>query len=295
MRNNIYIQNVPSLVAFATVVNTGSFTRAAEELYCSKAAVSRHINVLEERIGFKILHRTTRRVSLTPHGQELFACCQHIIDSMDEANRLIDGIVKEPRGQLRIAAPLAFTLLDAKELLVQFLAEHPGVLIDLEVTDRLVDLDRDGVEVAFILGEIHDTAYDFIQVDKFSMMICGSPRYLEQHGTPDSLQDLSRHECIVEQLAGILVPWRISKGRTLNLTSQTLRSNSGRMSREAALADLGLAYLPSYLVAKDIAAGRLRPVLEDIVDVQLPLYAIYRKEHRSVRVQAFIKFLKGKE
>ena len=292
MRNNVYMRNLPSLVVFATVVNKGGFTNAAEELLCSKASVSRHINSLEERIGFKILHRTTRSVTLTPQGEELFSCCQRIINSMDEANLLIDGIISEPRGELRVAAPLAFTLLETRECIARFLVKYPKVLVDLEITDRKFNLAQEGVDIAFCLGHAYDTSYSSVLVNSFSMVICGSSEYFERAGVPTSIEELALHDCIIEQSGGVAEPWRIGPDRVVNVSGRKLRSNSGRVAREAALAGLGLAYLPSYLVGADIAAGRLRSVLSDFVDVQLPLFALYPTHHRTARVKAFISFLR---
>jgi DNA-binding transcriptional LysR family regulator len=124
------------------------------------------------------------------------------------------------------------------------------------------------------------------------MVICGSNEYLERAGVPGSIEELLLHDCIIEQSGGVPEPWRIGPDRLVNVNGRKLRSNSGRVAREAALAGLGLAYLPSYLVGADIAAGKLRSVLSDFVDVQLPLFALYPTHHRTARVKAFISFLR---
>lgn len=293
MRNNIYLNNLPALVVFATVVDKGNLTRAAEELVCSKTAVSRHISNLEERIGFKLLHRTTRQVTLTSQGKELYNCCANIIRSMDEANLLIEGIISEPRGELRITAPLAFTLLKIKEVIADFLRAYSQVSVDLTLLDHPVDILSEGFDVAIWLGEPYDRNLLKLRLHTFRNVICASPAYFEKYGRPKNLDELLEHNCIQEEHMGKIASWTLGPDTVVSVKGNRLKSNSGRMAREAALADLGIAYLPSYLVEGDIAAGSLVPILEKFVKIDLPLYILYPPSHQHMaKVRGFVDFCK---
>jgi DNA-binding transcriptional LysR family regulator len=295
MRNNIYLNNLPALVVFATVVDKGNLTRAAEELFCSKTAVSRHISNLEERIGFKLLHRTTRRVTLTSQGKELYNCCANIIRSMDEANLLIDGIISEPRGELRITAPLAFTLLKTKEVIADFLKTYNQVSVDLTLLDHPVDILSEGFDVALWLGEPYDRNLMKLRLRTFKNVICASPAYFEKNGSPQNLDELLEHNCIQKKHINKIASWTLSPDSVVSVRGNRLKSNSGRMAREAALADLGIAYLPSYLVEDDIAAGSLIPVLDEFVKIDLPLYILYPSSHQHMaKVRSFVDFCKAR-
>lgn len=289
MRNNVYLNNLPALVVFATVVNKGNFTKAAEELLCSKAAVSRHISNLEDRIGFKLLHRTTRHVSLTPQGKELYHCCANIIHSMDEANMLIEGIISEPRGELRITAPLAFTLLKAKEIIPAYLKRYEQASVRLTLLDHQVDTVPEGFDIAFWLGNPSNKKFTKTHIHTFKKVICASPEYLETYGRPQNLADLAEHNCIIEEHMGQITNWQLSSDIVIDVTGNKLKSNSGRVAREAALAGLGIAYIPSYLVETDISSGNLVSLLESYVTNDLPLFILYPESHKHMaKVSAFI-------
>lgn len=293
MRNNIYLHNLPALVVFATVVNKGNLTKAAEELFCSKAAISRHISNLEERIGFKLLHRTTRQVSLTHQGKELYSCCSNIIRSMDEANALIEGIISEPGGELRITAPLAFTLLKTKGVIAKYLQTYDQVSVDLTLVDHPVDILPEGFDIAFWLGEPYDENLFKVRIHTFKKVICASPEYFKRCGMPTDLNELMKHNCIQEEHMGKITPWALGSDTVISVVGNQLKSNSGRMAREAALADIGIAYLPSYLVENDLEEGTLVSILEEYVHIDLPLYILYPASHQHMaKVRTFIDFCK---
>jgi len=289
MRNNVYLSNLPALVVFATVVEKGNLTNAALELACSKAAVSRHISNLEDRIGFKLLHRTTREVVLTNQGKELYSCCASIIRSMDEANLLIDGIISDPKGELHLTAPLAFTLLKMKEVIPTYLHRFQQMSVDLTLLDHPVDLLAEGFDIAFWVGEPYNQNYCSVRLHTFKQIMCASPAYLDLHGVPASFDELLRHNCIQEEHMGKLSNWKVAPGQFIDVTGDRLKTNSGRVARDASLAGLGIAYLPSYLIEDDIRDGRLISILEDSINIDLPLYILYPASHRHMaKVRTFI-------
>lgn len=289
MRNNVYLNNLPALVVFATVVEKGNLTKAAAELVCSKAAVSRHISNLEDRIGFKLLHRTTREVVLTNQGKELYSCCANIIRSMDEANLLIEGIISEPRGELRLTAPLAFTLLKMKDIIPAYLHRYNQMAVNLTLLDHPVDLLSEGFDMAFWVGEPYNPNYCSVRIHTFKKVICASPDYLEQYGTPNFPKELLKHNCIQEEHMGKLSSWQLAPGKFIDVFGNKLKSNSGRVARDASLAGLGIAYLPSYLVEDDIQQGKLTSILENYVNIDLPLHLLYPISHTHMaKIRTFI-------
>lgn len=292
MKPTLALGNVPAMLSFATVVDTGSFSRAAEQLGCSKAAVSRQIARLEESLGIKLLNRTTRRVSVTPAGKEYYARCARIVDEVNETNQLMSGMLSAPRGELRVNAPVVFTLFRTAELIPRFVRRYPTVTVDLRLSDRKVDLFNEGFDVAFWFGEPYDSSLDVIKLASFSMVLCGSPAYLAERGEPQDASDLVNHDSILEMHLSRPGEWQLSQNQTITVQNSRLKTNSVRIAREAALDGVGLAFLPSFIVSADIEAGLLRSVLVDQVKAELPLYAIYpQQQYQLAKVRVFIEFL----
>ena len=292
MKPHLDLGNVPAMLSFATVVDEGSFSRAAEQLKCSKAAVSRQIARLEENLGVKLLNRTTRRVSVTPAGKEYYVRCARIVDEVNETNQLMSGMLSPPRGELRVNAPVVFTLFRTAELIPRFARRYPAVTVDLRLSDRKVDLLNDGFDVAFWFGEPYDSSLDAVKLASFPMVLCGSPEYLDAHGSPREVSDLSSHNTILESHLSRPGEWLLAPNSSVTVQNIRLKTNSVRIAREAALDGVGLAFLPSFIVRDDIKDGLLRSVLADQVKVAIPLYAIYpRQQYQLAKVRAFIDFL----
>lgn len=292
MRDKIQVGNVVEMMAFAAVVSTGSFSAAAQQLNCSKAAVSRQIARLEAGVGLKLLTRTTRTVSLTPAGREVYGRCSRIVDEVNEANQVMTGMLTTPRGELKINAPVVSTLFRITEAIPRFVKQYPDVRIQLNLSDSKVDLLHGTFDVAFWVGEPYDSALEAVKLREYEMILAGAPEYFRRRRKPTTPADLKDHTCVMETHLSRPGEWRLSKGQTIAVSRSPLTSNSVRMTREAILDGMGIAFLPRFLVADDIAAKRLVTVLPDYVSARLPLYVMFPKGHYMLaKVKAFVDYL----
>ena len=292
MRDKIQVGNVVEMMAFAAVVSTGSFSAAAQQLNCSKAAVSRQIARLEASVGLKLLTRTTRTVSLTPAGREVYGRCSRIVDEVNEANQVMTGMLTTPRGELKINAPVVSTLFRITEVIPRFVKQYPDVRIQLNLSDSKVDLLHGTFDVAFWVGEPYDSALEAVKLREYEMILAGAPEYFRRRRKPTTPADLKDHTCVMETHLSRPGEWRLSKGQTIAVSRSPLTSNSVRMTREAILDGMGIAFLPRFLVADDIAAKRLVTVLPDYVSARLPLYVMFPKGHYMLaKVKAFVDYL----
>jgi len=292
MRDKVQVGNVVAMMSFAAVASTGSFSAAAEQFNCSKAAISRQIARLEAAIGLKLLTRTTRSVSLTPAGRELYGRCSRIVDEVNETNQIMSGMLTTPRGELRVNAPVVSTLFRITEVIPRFVKEYPDVRMHVNLSDSKVDLLHGAFDAAFWVGEPYDSALEAVKLREYEMVLTASPDYFRRKRRPTTPAELKDHDCIIETHLSRPGEWRLSKDQTIAVSRGPLSSNSVRMTREAALAGMGIAFLPRFLVAEDIAAKRLLVLLPDYVSERLPLYVIFPKGHYVLaKVKAFVDFL----
>ncbi len=292
MRDKVQVGNVVAMMSFAAVATTGSFSAAAEQLNCSKAAVSRHIARLEHSIGVKLLTRTTRTVALTPAGRELYGRCSRIVDEVNETNQIMSGMLTTPRGELNINAPVVSTLFRLTEIVPRFIKQYPDVRIQMNLSDNKADLLHGRFDAAFWVGEPYDAALEAVKLREYDMVLAAAPEYLRRRRKPATPADLKEHACIIETHLSQPGEWRLSKDCTIAVTRGPLASNSVRMTREAILAGMGIALLPRFIVADDLAAKRLVPVLSGYVSACVPLYVIFPKGHYVLaKVKAFVDFL----
>ena len=286
--------NVMAMMSFAAVVSTGGFSSAAKMLGYSKAAVSRQIAKLEQSIGVRLLDRTTRSVTLTPAGREMYARCARIVEEVSEANQVISGMVSRPRGELKINAPVVSSLFDLTSILPRFLKAYPDVRLFVNLSDSKVDLIKGRFDVAFWMGEHFDSSLDSVRLRNYPMVLVASRNYLEGAGRPTAPNDLKEHTCIVETHISKVGEWRLSDGVTVAVNRGPLTSNSVRMTREATLEGLGISYLPRFLVEEDIVADRLEALLPDLVSERVPLHIIFpRGNYALSKVRAFVDFVRA--
>jgi len=274
------------------VAGTGSFSAAAEQLNCSKAAVSRQIARLESAIGVKLLTRTTRTVALTPAGRELYGRCARIVDEVNETNQIMSGMLTSPRGDLRINAPVVSTLFRITEIIPRFVKQYPDVRVHVNLSNSKVDLLHGSFDAAFWVGEPYDSALEAVKLRDYEMVLAGAPEYFKRKRRPATPADLKEHDCIIETHLSRPGEWQLSKDQTISVSRGPLTSNSVRLTREAILAGMGIAYLPRFLLSDDLAAKRVTAVLTEYVSERLPLYVIFPKGHYVLaKVKAFVDFL----
>lgn len=291
MSNSERARNATAMVIFAQVVEAASFSAAARRLGLSKATVSREVSELERRLGAQLLRRTTRRMSLTEVGELFFARCQRVAEETEAAELSVGRLQAEPRGRLRLAAPMSFGHGQLAPRLPDFVVHHPQVHVDVDLTDRTIDLvaEKFDLAVRVAAGRPAEQTLVVRRIAPIRLLVCAAPAYLARAGTPARPEDLAGHACL-----GYRPPpetWLFSGGREI-ATRGPLNADNGDALRAAAVAGLGIVYLPSFLVADDVRAGRLVPLLTDHVDRMGAVFTAYpESRHLSPKVRTFIDWL----
>jgi DNA-binding transcriptional LysR family regulator len=276
------------------VVEAGSFTGAARALGVSKGHVSQRISQLEDRLGVRLLHRTTRRLSLTELGNLYYQRCRQVIEDLDEIELAVSEYQQRATGLLKISSPNLLGEVHIVPAIADFLSASPGVEIELNFYSRKVDLVEDAYDVAIQVGARTDINVVNRPLAATTFQLVASPVFLNRFGTPDTPRDLKHLRCLVFTEYGASKPWRFVRGEeeiSVNAMCHW-HSNSGHCLLAAARNGLGLAYLPDYYVAEDIAAGRLVRVLEEWGGIEREVVAIYQvRRHLSAKVKLFVDFL----
>ncbi|WP_087721704.1 LysR family transcriptional regulator [Pandoraea sp. PE-S2T-3] len=278
---------------FVSAVEAMSFTGAAARLGLSKQFVSRRISALEQSLGVRLLLRTTRRLAVTDLGQIYYARARRILDDVEAANLAVSSQGERPRGNLRVSAPMSFGTMFLGSVIPSFLATYPDVTIELELNDRTVDIIGEGYDVAVRIGALADSSLIARAVAPMRMVTCASPRYLATHGTPLTPEDLREH-ALLPYGHSQRVSWTYARdGSPVEISvSGRLRVNNGELARDAAVADLGLTWLPVFIVAPALLGGRLVTVLDDFAPPPTAIHVVY-PQHRqaSLVIRAFSEFL----
>ncbi len=279
---------------FNAVVDAGSFVKAAEALHMSKAAVSRYVVDIETRLGVRLLHRTTRRLSLTEEGQVFYGRSKELLADLAEAEDEITSRSDAASGLLRINAPFTFGILHLAPLWGAFMALHPKVTLDVTLADRLVDLVDEGYDVAIRIATLESSTLVSKRLATTRMVLCASPKYLARRGTPQHPSELARHSVISYSYWSTKDEWRFEgpKGPVSIKTDPCMHTNSGDTCRAAALADQGVILQPTFLVDKNLADGSLIELMPQYRSLELGIYAVYpTRKHVSTKVRALIEFL----
>jgi DNA-binding transcriptional LysR family regulator len=281
--------------AFVAAVKSGSFTAAASSLGLTRSAVGKSIVRLEARMGVRLLHRTTRKLSLTDEGQVVFERWRQILDDLDEVDAAMAQRRSQPTGTLKLTAPLSFGQRHVLPVLDAFLKQWPELRADVRFTDRFVDLVEEGVDIAVRIGEPKDDSRLLTRTIAWQQFVtCASPDYLARRGTPRMPQDLAGHDTMAFLGREHASAWRFLTPQGLALFEGPARLNmdSSEALREAALAGFGLAHQPTYITGNDLRQGRLVEVLQAYRPPPDPIRIVYpSKRHLSPRVRAFIDLL----
>lgn len=281
---------VDQMRAFQAVVETGGFTRATGRIGISKAAVSRHILDLEDRLGVRLLNRTTRQMNVTEVGGSFYEKCCRILEEIDHAERSVSDSTSGPQGTLRVVAPVNFGLSDLGEAVVEFLREFPFIQLDLSLNDQTVDPMEGGYDIAIRvrLSEPQlPKTLDISRISQSTRILCASPEYLEQHGEPDVPDALSRHQCLSYSYVDDPGIWRLSRdGQDYVVpVSSRITTSAGGVIATAAEQGLGIAYGPEAFFREQLAKGTIRQVMSDY---ELPRASIFSLSARSRYVPAKI-------
>jgi len=279
------------MVLFARVVEAGSFAAAARTLGLTRAAVSKQIAALEERIGAQLLNRTTRRMHLTEIGADFYPRCAKIAEEAEEAERAVASLQGAPRGVLRISAPSTFGRRYLAPLVGPFLEAHPEISIDLVLDDAHSAPAPEGFDLAVRIAARVDSSAEATLLAESAHVVCGTPAYFAAHGTPEQPADLRAHRCLLYGALPTPRTWRFRDGKTVRV-SGPFQVNHGETLRDALLDGLGVAYLPRFITGEDLEAGRLRAVLEDHAWSNQKVFAVLpRQRTRTPKVGAFLALL----
>lgn len=279
---------------FALVVEANGFKAAGQRLGLSPSAVSKRISRLEDRLGARLLHRTTRRLALTEVGGVYFEHCRQILDQIAEAEREVADTMAVARGHLRVTVPLAFGPARIAPLLPEFLERYPQVRVSVVALDRDVDLIGEGFDVAIRVARLRDSSLIARRLTSNRRVVCATAGYFAKHGTPRHPAGLDGHNCLVNTVYSPQGAWSFKKGNRLH--SVQVRGNleftSPQALREVALRGLGIGLLPAFLVDADLRSGRLLAVLTDYVSEDADVFLIYpHSRHLSPKVRVFVDFL----
>jgi DNA-binding transcriptional LysR family regulator len=287
------IDSLPGLVAFERTVALGSLTAAAGELGLSLAVVSKRLASFEQRMGVRLINRSTRRLAVTDAGKLLYAYAVRVVTELAEARDALARQRREISGLLRITAPHSFGRRRLVPLLAQFSALHPQLRMQLHLSDDVLDLIAGGFDVAIRYGELRDSGLVARELVHNRRILCASPEYLRLRGQPQRLSDLARHRCIVTGAAPT-TEWRFNNRRRSGPTRVTghIICNDGEAAHAMALEGMGIVLKSIWDVADDLAGGRLVQILPKHAVSEAPLNAVYLRGHNRVpRVRAFIDFL----
>ncbi|MBK7332693.1 MAG: LysR family transcriptional regulator [Betaproteobacteria bacterium] len=289
------MDRLQAITAFVAVVEAGSFARAAERLDASVSAVSRHVAELEAHLDARLLNRTTRRLSLTEAGAAFHERCVQLLADLEEAEQGASQGGATPRGTLKLTCPITYGVRVLAPAIAAFVARHAQVRVDVELSDRAVDLVDEGIDLAVRIGAIRSQFLVARRIGSTTLVCCASPDYLARHGTPRTPEDLSRHACLTYEYAPVRNQWRFASPdgseRAVRVAGP-IHANNGRMLVALAAQGAGIALEPDFIVAPEIADGRLVPILGDWTPPAIPVHAAYpSRRHLSAKVRAFVDFL----
>ena len=277
--------------AFVAVAERGSFAGAAEQLQVSAVMVGKYIQQLETHLGTALLQRNTRRQRLTEAGSAYLAGCRQVLEQVQQAEADVAGLQIQPRGLLRVSAPTTWGSCVLAPQLAGLLRAQPQLNIELDLSNRRVDLIEDGFDVAIRVGPLPSQEVVARPLPPYAMSLCAAPSYLRRRGTPRTPADLAGHDCLSHLAWRGGHGWQLANGEQVDWEAR-LTCNDGFALREAAVAGAGLVLQPTALLAGEIAAGRLKPLLRDYLPEARPMHLIYLPDRRPrPRLQCFVDFV----
>ena len=290
------MDRITGMEVFVRVALLGSLSAAARALSMSQTMATKHVAALEKRLGVKLLHRTTRRLTLTEAGQNYFNAVEIILEDINRADAQVSLAATEVQGRLRLNAPVSFGIHQIAPLLPKLSSLYPKLTIELGLNDRHVNLIEEGWDLVIRIGHLEDSSMIARRLAPCEMAICAAPDYLEQHGYPNCIADLSTHNCLgytLSHLAGTQ-RWHFGRnGKKSTAITGTLQANNGDVLVAAAIAGQGIVYQPEFLVNREIEEGRLIKLKLDQPVIEFDgIFAVYPADRRPpAKVRATIDFL----
>jgi DNA-binding transcriptional LysR family regulator len=288
------LDKLTSIRAFTRVVKHGSFAAAARELRLSRSAVSKYVIELEQALGAQLLVRTTRSASPTENGQAYYERCLAILADLEEADLAVAQLQSQPRGLLRVNAPMSFGTMHLGRAIADFMERWPALQIQLVLSDQQIDPVQEGFDVTLRIAELPSSSLIARKIAPALRVVCAAPAYLARRGIPQHPNDLRAHDCLAYGYLATGNQWKLTgaDGDHWIHIPWTLCSNNGEVLRDAVVKGRGIALLPTFIVGADLQEGSLRSILTDYAAPEISVYAIYpQTRHLSVKVRMFIDFL----
>jgi len=286
-----------NMATFVQVADEASFSGAARRLGVAKSVVSRRVATLESHLEASLFNRTTRQLSLTEIGQSFYERARRILEDVAEAEDASRSLQRDLVGKLLLAAPTSFAHAHLSPAIATFLADNPRLEIDIDLNDRQVDLVNEGFDLAVRIGILQDSTLIARLLAPCRRVVCASPAYLAAHGEPQTLEDLAarQHRCLVYSNRPIAERWCFRQGQdwqVARVRTQRLAANNGEVIRDAAIAGLGLAVLPTFIASAPLVAGSLKAVLSDHQLLEPSIYAVWAPGRQlSTKVRALVDLL----
>jgi len=284
-----------TISVFAKVVEQGSFARAAERLEMSTSAVSRHVAELEAHLDARLLNRTTRRLSLTESGTAFYERCVQLLADLEEAEEAVTAAAVVPRGTLKLTCAITFGVRYLAPAIAAFRGRHPQVRVDVELSDRTVDIVDEGFDLAIRIGDIGSQSLIGRRIGSTQLICCAAPAYLARHPPPRVPADLGLHACLGYEYTPLRGVWRFrdGDGRVHDVRiGGPAHANNGEFLTALAVEGMGINLEPDFIVAPDIRAGRLVRLLGEFTAPAAGIHAVYpSRRHLSAKVRAFVDFL----
>ena len=289
------MDTIDGMKTIVAVVETGSFTAAGDRLNISKALVSKYVGEVEEALGVRLFNRSTRRLAITEAGQNYY---DKVVPLLEEYGELLDNVVGEnsvPKGLLRISAPVTFGESSLSPLLPELLARYPDLCIDLQLTDRKIDMLQEGIDLVIRIGGVDDSSLIARKINSYKLNICASKAYISNHGGLSCPEDLRHHKVIIDSNFRIGKQWPLlapdGQSHVVEVTSR-IAVNSPRAVKELAVNGAGIGLVPNFVVANELNSGQLVELLPDYHTLEFGVFAIYpHRRYVSKKVRAFVDFL----
>lgn len=290
------LDRITGMQVFTRAASAGSLSAAARQLSLSPAMATKHVDALEQRLGVRLFHRSTRKLTLTEAGQQYLETCLRLLPELEETEAMIASQRMEATGLLRLNVPLSFGVRYIAPLIPAFAKLHPGVTVDLGLSDRIVDLMEEGWDLTIRIGPLKDNRLVSRRLAESAMVVCAAPAYWAQHGRVQSVAELQNHNCLSVSFSSITRPdeWRFGKDARQRVpVSGSLRASNGDALVAAAITGLGVLYEPEFIVAEAIRRGELESVQLDVRTADLGGIHLLRSQDRAppAKVRAMTDFL----
>lgn len=291
------MDRLKTMESFVRVVKAGSFAGAGTQLGVSRAIISKHLQDLEDYLGARLFHRTTRRLSLTEIGLEYYGFCTRILDEMESEREDVTQLQREPRGTIKLMAPKSFGNLHIGPAIADFIGRYPEVHVSMLLSDDSLnsyDLVDNGIDLAIRLSPVTESSAVARRIGMLRWVLCSSPKYLKAHGTPRHPDDLARHNCLVHLKSSPDSVWRFKgpRGEATIKVAGSLSANSSLALRAGVKSGLGIALLPAYCIGPDLKSGNLIEVMTGYHLPERPVFALYpHRRHLPHKVRLLIDFL----